>query len=181
MLFFLRFQEGSVLKEHLEAKHTVGGVKCEICSIRLQFQHELVVHKARLHGGELPHKCPVCGVGKKSAVYLRDHMRLYHKDEVEDVPEFIPCDLCPLTFPSKGALKRHKDRDHNGITGKVTCEVCGKVMTAKYFEIHRKVHLGVKDHVCHVCGKGFNQGTPLRRHLEVHKKNGTWVEKKGTK
>jgi len=80
-------------------------------------------------------------------------MRLYHNYEDEDVPEFIPCDICSLTFPSKGALKRHKDLDHNGITGMVTCELCWKVMTAKYFEIYRKVLLGVKDHVRHECGR----------------------------
>jgi len=135
-------------------------------------------------------------------------MRL-HKAAVHGGECSYKCPECRLGKMSPGALSNHMKTAHN--QGKkekktVTCEICGKVMNHDYFKTHMKIHLEVKEKVCHfcgkafvskgalrmhlrvhtgenpfvchVCGKGFNQRTPHRRHLEVHKKHGTWVEKK---
>jgi len=118
------------------------------------------------------------------------------------------CPVCGVGKRSTGALSQHVKTAHDeGGKGRrrVTCEVCGKVVTAEYFTDHMKIHREVKDEVCHfcgkafvarealrmhlrvhtgekpyachVCGKAFNQKTPHTRHLQMHKKNGSWVEK----
>jgi len=91
-------------------------VKCGECSIRLWSDREIKYHQARVHGGELPYKCPVCGVGKKFPGALSHQMASVH---------------------NQGEKKRKKKQ--------VTCEVCGKVVAAEYFETHMKIHLEVKD------------------------------------
>jgi len=97
------------------------------------------VHKAPVHGGELPYRCPVCGLGKRSTGALSHHMKSAHNGG------------------EKGGGRRT-----------VTCEVCGKVVSGDYFTSHMKIHLEVKDKVCHFCGKAFVRNTPLQMHLRVH-------------
>jgi len=70
-----RFGKGEELRDHIESKHKEGGVKCGECFVRLGTPKELVVHQAAVHGEELPYKCPVCGLGKRSTGALSNHIK----------------------------------------------------------------------------------------------------------
>jgi len=131
-----RFGKGEELREHLERKHTEGGIKCGECPQRLLGRREMRVHKARVHGGELPYKCPECGERKGSS----------------------------------GALSIHMASVHNRDDGRrrVTWEVCKKTLNHDYFSTRMKIHLEVKDKVCHFCGKAFVRRECLEMHLRVH-------------
>jgi len=92
----------------------------------------------------MPYTCQVCGEGQKGKWALQNHIRDKHK-EVGD---------------GKPAKKQKRS--------KVTCETCGKVMLERYYnEIHRKIHLDEKDHVCEVCGKAFANPRAMKMHILV--------------
>jgi len=172
-----------MLKEHLEAKHTRGGSKCEFCLKRIFSEGALIVHKARYHGGEWPFKCPLCGKGAQSSPFLDHHVRTVHGGNQTDkttnkktdlppiaIPSFLQCDQCPLTFPSRKRLNRHKNSEHKGL-GRFICETCGKSLKGQVsLKVHMKSHSGIKSEICDVCGKSFVSIQTLRSHKLLHSK-----------
>jgi len=167
----IRYKDSPTLREHLQAKHSKGGVKCDLCDERLGFSKFVEIHKAKVHGGEWPYKCPLCGKGVESERVLDNHIRAQHKNEHDPsvLPAFLPCDLCPAKFPNKGALLRHTRKDHLGIVQTFSCGRCEKSFKSlKSLRTHEKIHLGIKDHICHYCGKGFVKHQALKMHLRVH-------------
>jgi len=173
----IRFKGSSGLKEHLEAKHTKGGVKCDICDDRVPWKYRLPFHKARLHTAPYSVSCKICGKSFESDLKLKDHMRSNHQEDKKDsskdktikAPTLLNCDQCPKTFGFRSALSRHKTECHGRKEKGFMCDTCGKVtMRKEVFEIHKKRHLGIKEAICHVCGKGYVNSRELKTHLIIH-------------
>ena len=58
-------------------------------------------------------------------------------------------------------------------TNKFVCSVCGKGFDKKWnFEIHSRVHTGVKPFKCSICDKAFTQKGSAKVHMLVHLKRG---------
>ena len=48
------------------------------------------------------------------------------------------------------------------------CEQCGKMVLASRLHIHRKIHSGVKSHLCDLCGRAFLLKAYLNAHIRVN-------------
>lgn len=58
------FSQKQELRRHM-ISHTGGGFLCSHCGKSLRDPHSLKSHE-RLHTGERPHHCPICGKGKNT-------------------------------------------------------------------------------------------------------------------
>ncbi|XP_034720022.1 zinc finger protein 408-like [Etheostoma cragini] len=70
------FSQKPDLRRHMFS-HTGGGFLCSFCGKSLRDPHSLKSHE-RLHTGERPHRCPVCGKGYILATKLRRHIKSSH-------------------------------------------------------------------------------------------------------
>lgn len=60
-------------------------------------------------------------------------------------------------------LRGHRVKD---LPKKMNCPVCNKILTTKFLRTHMLSHKGELPHKCNVCGKGYAQGTLLRKHMK---------------
>ncbi|XP_064642401.1 zinc finger and BTB domain-containing protein 24-like [Lineus longissimus] len=79
------------------------------------------------------------------------------------------CSLCYKPFISDIDLSRHKCKK---IQQESICELCGKVLVNRYaLQLHMKIHLNIKKHVCQFCPKRFIRKNHLDGHVRaVHTK-----------
>lgn len=76
------------------------------------------------------------------------------------------CDICGWVFRERSNLKHHMEV-HSGEIKK-SCNVCGKLLSARYIPEHMKIHDGSKNHQCAICGHAFVTHQRLKRHMVCH-------------
>ncbi|XP_054271379.1 zinc finger protein 420-like isoform X1 [Macrosteles quadrilineatus] len=129
---------------------------CQHCGVGFAREKALASH-SRIHGGDSPFECDVCGEMFWAVSLLREHTRSKHPNHVPESPgpaytgddrfgTFF-CDSCGDSFNRMDLLKKHK-RTH------LKPEVMQEV--------------GEDDHVCTVCGQFFENAAELRTHAETH-------------
>lgn len=162
---------------------------CKICNKNLSSTHTYLFHK-RIHTGERPCVCHICGKQFRAPNGLQRHLT-----ETHDKVRRHTCRLCPKNFANSQNLKQHM-RIHTGERPYV-CSHCGKRFTqsgslhvhlkthsdqfphhcaecgAKFrlrsgLARHRLKHTGERPHVCTHCGKGFRQRHELNSHVISH-------------
>ena len=163
--------------------------KCEHCAKYLMTRYSYVRH-LRIHTGEKPCTCHVCGKQFRTSALLNRHVRDVHEG-IKD----HPCDLCGRKFANKRAMVDHR-RVHTGERPCV-CHLCGKAFKTKaslyvhnlfhtdvfphhcthcnksfrrrhQLNVHLLLHTGEKPHYCQICGKCFRLRKSLKRHVLTH-------------
>ncbi|XP_068177819.1 zinc finger protein 408-like [Antennarius striatus] len=96
------FSQKPELSRHMFT-HTGGGFLCSYCGKSLRDPHSLKSHE-RLHTGDRPHRCPVCGKGYTLATKLRRHIKSAHLMEKP-----YSCH-CGASYTVRQSLLRHQAR-----------------------------------------------------------------------
>ncbi|CAG9118808.1 hypothetical protein JYU34_019410 [Plutella xylostella] len=159
-------------KEHL-ASHGPQQTTyiCEVCGRSF---HRRNVYKCHLqtHSTDFPHKCQYCPYRGRNSGLLKIHMRTHTGDYR------YQCSDCSARFLTSSNLNRHMSK-HKGRN--FECDTCKRRFYSKHeLEQHFKVdHLGIKEHICNMCGKAFGYRNAMKKHqLHVHKRE-KFIDGKG--
>jgi DNA-directed RNA polymerase subunit RPC12/RpoP len=181
------------------AKVVVDGriyYNCKECGKNLHSPHTYTWHM-RIHTGERPHVCNLCGKQFRVAPGLVCHLRETH----EGIKKF-PCDLCGRMFATRRNVEEHR-RIHTNERPYV-CDLCGKSFkqkaslfihkrshkndfpfkcsycnqgfrTKQNLELHITRHTGEKPYKCDICNRYFRIKYELKRHKLIHSDEKPWV------
>ena len=143
--------------------------QCPKCDKSFQNNSLLKDHIDVVHEGKIPYVCPHCGKGFKSGKGLTGHIAIH-----EGTKKFL-CSLCPSSFLTESALKRHVREIHHEGPKAYLCTLCGKsfatgnMLNHHIKRIHEKSLDEVKIRVCNLCQEEFKSRYELNNHkLRVH-------------
>lgn len=150
------------LKSHVERKHAVKDVTCDIChkpfnKTALE-SHRRVVHESASY------MCTHCPRMFKSKFSLNRHQ----EEHEEKVRERVKCQICGVTFKHKYILTKHIDSVHTK-EAPVSCDVCGKQFKSKHhLWSHKSDTCNNRRYDCTICGRVFKVKVRLTEHMTTH-------------
>ncbi|XP_041347438.1 zinc finger and BTB domain-containing protein 41-like isoform X2 [Gigantopelta aegis] len=156
------------LEKHL-ATHTEDRPNiCEHCGKTFKLANELNAH-VQSHIFPEKFSCHICGKSFSSPFIVKDHIANIHLGHKK---QFL-CHLCCHVTADNRNLTLHLWQKHQiPVPQKCKlfkCDECDFETLRKHkFTVHKKLHTGVRDHVCEVCGKGYLTGGALRSHMLWH-------------
>ena len=171
------FSGNTTLLEHKKYVHEGASkqlaepekVFCDKCGKSYVNQNSLKSHMMRIHNEyeitdkDLHKKCEQCGKVFNEPQEFDHHLRLCLKD-----PKELSCKFCDTKWVSHLSLELHITSEHKKIL--FACDICGLSTDQSTLSKHKKsVHEKKYDHICHLCGKGFQAPCDLQEHLgKIH-------------
>lgn len=154
----------SYYKEHM-TMHDPDHKKyvCDVCGKSFRLRCAYHNHSLR-HREGFPYKCQFCPYKGRYAELLKTHMRTHTGDYR------YMCTECPARFLFKSNLNSHMLKHKEP---QFKCDACkrafhSKLMLQRHYEAD---HLGIKNHVCNICGKAFGYRNAMMKHQRhVHKR-----------
>lgn len=154
----------SYYKEHM-TMHDPDNKKyiCDVCGKSFRLRCAYHNHSLR-HRKDFPYKCQICPYKGKYSELLKTHMRTHTGDYR------YMCTECPARFLFKSNLNSHMLKHKKP---HLKCCACKRAFrTELLLQMHFKCHhLGIKEHVCNLCGKAFgNRNAVMKHQRSVHKR-----------
>ncbi|CAH0550417.1 unnamed protein product [Brassicogethes aeneus] len=147
-----------------DAKVIVDGkvyYNCKECGKSLHSPYTYVWHM-RIHSGERPYVCDLCGKQFRVSQGLVRHLKETHAK----IKNF-PCDLCGRMFATKRNVEEHR-RIHTNERPYI-CDLCGKAFKQKAsLFVHNRSHNDTFPYKCSYCNQGFRSKPPLLIHVTRH-------------
>lgn len=134
---------------------------CHVCGKQFRAEPQIQRHVREVHEGIKEHACPICGRKFANTRTRNDHVTV-HTGERR-----LVCHLCGKRFKTHATFHTHK-RSHTDLFPH-KCTHCGKSFRRQYeCTKHMMIHTGERPHACDVCGKCFRYHNDMMRHKLVH-------------
>ncbi|KAF0289163.1 Zinc finger protein 324A [Amphibalanus amphitrite] len=156
MLCTNTYSRAAKARDHFIAKHAqIKRFKCTLCS------EMFLTYKQKRHH-ELSHTAEMCTkCGKKYPGNKRGMLERH----VAQCGELKRCRVCGAEFQNMSDFIKHRRDAHEK---SATCDVCGKVVSARNLASHRAIHSDERNYTCHLCGSSFKAKGSLDTHLRTH-------------
>lgn len=153
-------------KQHCKLQHSTEdsmGFMCDQCGKMFTYLYKLNIHRLT-HTKALPFKCSYCPYRGRNKELLKIHVRTH----TGDYP--YKCTECDVRCITKSNLNSHMKR-HRGPVN-FLCDNCSRGFYTK-LELQRHIsvkHLGIRNHICKICGMTFGYKRCMVAHTrKVHK------------
>ncbi|XP_054995250.1 zinc finger protein 64 isoform X2 [Sorex araneus] len=147
------------MERHLKIHTGDKPHKCEICGKCFSRKDKLKTHM-RCHTGLKPYKCKECAYAAADSSSLNKHLRI-HSDERP-----FKCQLCPYASRNSSQLTVHL-RSHTG-DAPFQCWLCSaKFKISSDLKRHMRVHSGEKPFKCEFCNVRCTMKGNLKSHVRI--------------